>query len=94
MRGKQVVLLIPMRYEVVEATRHLGAARTVSAVAKNYIWSGMQSYISEFCANSQFCIQNMASRSAKEPLQLHELDDVKPRNIIALDVATLPWATQ
>ena len=54
----------------------------------------MQSYISDYCANCQICIQNKASHSAKEPLQPYELDDVKLRNIIAFDVATLPWATQ
>ena len=97
MRGKQIVLPIALRYEVVEAHHkqlgHLGAPRTVSAVAENHTWSRMQSYISDYCANCQICIQNKASHSAKEPLQPYELDDVKPCNIIAFDVATLPWAT-
>ena len=52
MRGKQIVLPIALRYEVVEAHHkqlgHLGAARTVSAVAEHYTWSGMQSHISEY----------------------------------------------
>ena len=98
MRGKQIVLSKALRYEVAEAHHkqlgHLGAARTVSAVAENYTWSGMQLYISEYCANCQVCIQNKTSRSAKEPLQSYELDDVKPRSIVAFDVTTLPWATQ
>ena len=51
MRGKQKAL----RNEVVEAHHkqlgHLGAARTVSAVAENYTWSGMKLYISDYCAN-------------------------------------------
>ena len=87
-----------MRYEVVEAHHkqlgHLGEARTVSAVAGNYTSSGMQSLISDYCANCQICIQNKTSHSAKEPLQPYELDDVKPRNIVAFDVTTLHWATQ
>ena len=44
MRGKQIVLPIALRYEVVETHHkqlgHLRAARTVSAVAENYTWSG------------------------------------------------------
>ena len=98
MGGKQIILPIAFRYEVLDAHHkqlgHLGAARTVSAVAENYTWSGMQSYILDYCANCQICTQNKASHSAKGPLQLYELDDVKPCNIIAFDVATLPWATQ
>ena len=94
MRGKQIVLPIALRYEVVEAHHkqlgHLVVARTVSAVVENYTWPGMQSYISDYCANCQICIQNKASHSAKEPLQPYELDDIKPRNIITFDVATLP----
>ena len=98
MRGKQIVLPIALRYEVVEAYHnqigHLGAARTVSAVAENYTWSGMQSYISDCSANCQICIQNKTSHSAKEPLQPYELDDIKSRSMITFDVAALPWATQ
>ena len=98
MRGKQIVLPIALRYEVVEAHHkqpgHSEAARTVSAVAENYTWPGMQSYTSHYCANCQICIQNKASHSAKEPLQPYELDDVKSRNMITFDVPTLPLATQ
>ena len=53
MRGKQIVLPIALRYEVVEAHHkqlgHLEAARTVSAVVENCTWSGIQSYISDYC---------------------------------------------
>ena len=85
-----------LRYEITkachESTGHLGEAGTLAAVSEKYVWSGMQGYISDYCKHCT-CIRNKASRKMKEPLQPCELEDLKPRCIIAFDVGVLPWAT-
>ena len=96
MRGRQVVVPNNLRYEITkechESTGHLGEAGTLAAVSEKYVWSGMQGYISDYCKHCT-CIRNKASRKMKEPLQPYELDDLKPRCVIAFDVGVLPWAT-
>ena len=98
MQGKQIVGPMTLHFEIVAANHkevgHSGTARTIGVVAQNYCWSGMHSYIEDFCAHCQICIKNKCSKTPKEPLQPYTLDELQPRNIIAFDVATLPWATQ
>ena len=53
----------------------------------------MHSYVEDFCAHCETCLKNKGGRVSKEPLQPYTLDELKPRSVIAFDIATLPWAT-
>ena len=97
MQGKKIVLPLSLRYEVVDechrSAGHAGSARTIGVIAQNYIWSGMHSYVEDFCEHCTTCIENKTGKTCKEPLQPYTMDDLQPRNVLAFDIATLPWAT-
>ena len=97
MQGKRIVVPLSLRYEIVEdchkSVGHAGSSRTIGVVAENYLWTGMHTYIEDFCAHCETCLENKGGKPTKEPLQPYSLDDLTPRNVIAFDVATLPWAT-
>ena len=97
MQGKKIVLPLSLRYEVVhdwhQSVGHAGAARTLGQVTQNYVWAGMHSYVEDFCAHCPTCLESKGGSSSKEPVQPYTLDELKPRSVIAFDVATLPWVT-
>ena len=97
MQGKRIVVPLSLRYEIVDdchkSIGHAGAARTIGVVARNYLWTGMHTYVEDFCSHCVTCLKNKGGKAGKEPLQPYTLDDLTPRNVIAFDVATLPWAT-
>ena len=55
MQGKRIVLPLSLRYEIVEdcpkTIGHAGAARTIGVVARNYLWTGMHTYVEDFCSH-------------------------------------------
>ena len=97
MRDKQMILPNALRYEAVQAYHrqigHAGSTRTIASITQRYVWSGMQSYVGDFCSHCNVCLKNKPSRRTKEPLQPYTLDELRPRNIVAFAVAVLPWVT-
>ena len=88
MRGRQIVLPNSLRYEVTREfhmqTGYQGEARILQAVASNYMWKGMRSYIEDVCKHCQCCLVNKASRAPKEPLEPYTLEELKPRTLLPL----------
>ena len=53
----------------------------------------MHDYIRDFCSHCDTCLKNKSSRTPKVPIDEFADPPTKPREKIAFDVATLPWAS-
>ena len=53
----------------------------------------MQLYVKDYCSHCSVCLENKASRQAKETLQPYKIEELQPRAAVAFDVAVLPWAS-
>ena len=73
---------------------HPGLARALAAVAQHYVWSGMQLYNADYCAQCNICLESKADNHKRDELQPYQLEDLEPRNVITFDVATLPWSSK
>ena len=97
MRGEQIIVPTSMRFEIVDRVHrsmgHQGAERTREIISRKYLWVGMQGYIEDFCAHCKICQVNKSSRAPKAPLSEFADPPSKPREQVAFDIATLPWAS-
>ena len=97
MRDDKIVLPISMRYEITnEVHRNMGLSdykKTIDIVSAKYTWVGLHEYIRDFCSHCDICLKNKSDRSPKVPIHDFAPLPSKPREQIAFDVATLPWAS-
>ena len=94
-RGSKVVIPKAMRQEaisLVHSMGHPGVDKTTRLVRSRFFWKRMDSDIEEYCRGCLICHKNKPNNNPKE--KLIPIDVAKsPRETIAIDVATLPWAS-
>ena len=93
-RGKQLVVPPTLKQEVLALVHngsHLGIAKTKEAVKRDFYWKGMSQDIEEFCRKCLVCSHCKHKTQPKERLIPLRIAD-QPRDCIAFDIATLPWA--
>ena len=97
MRGEQIIIPTSMRFDIVDSVHrsmgYQGAERTREVISRKYLWVGMQGYIEDFCVHYKICLENKSSRAPKAPLSEFADPPNKPRELVAFDIATLPWAS-
>ena len=54
----------------------------------------MQLYIADYCYHCNIYLESKADNHKREELRPYQLEDLEPQNVIAFDVATLPWSTK
>ena len=94
-RGRKVIVPNVMKEKVIgliHARTHAGEQRTLEMVKRNYFWRGMSNDVAQFCKSYQICNQSKAKSTPKQTLQPYEIGQLRPRNAVAMDVATLPWS--
>ena len=93
-RGRKVVVPGNMRQDIISLLHregHPGVDKTTRLVRHQFYWKRMNSDIEQFCRECLICHKNKSKKQPKEklvPLSVAR----KPREVVAFDVATLPWA--
>ena len=97
MRDNKIVVPNSMRFQITEQVHnelgHPDTKKTVDFVSRKYTWVGMHDYIRDFCSHCDTCLKNKSSRTPKVPIVEFADPPTKPREQVAFDVATLPWAS-
>ena len=94
-RGKKVVVPQKLKNEVISLVHnegHLGIDNTTRLIRNNFFWIRMDRDVEEFCRGCLICQRNKPKHQPKGKLTPIHIAK-KPREVIAYDVATLPWAT-
>ena len=94
---KRIVVPMEARHQVlskVHAAGHFGLRRTLQLLRRSYFWSKMTRDAKEFCNSCLPCQRAKASNRPREPLEEFITTDIGPGDLIAMDVATLPWADE
>ena len=91
-------ILVPDRLREIAFGRvhnvsHPGVKRTLYLMRRQFTWNGMQRDIREFCSRCNICHREKGKSRAGEPLEPNRSAH-KPRQIVAFDVATLPWGSE
>ena len=76
----------------VHAAGHFGQKRTLQNLKRSYFWVGMAYDTRKFCRCCLTCQKAKALNRAKVPIQEFDMDGLGPGDLIAMDIATLPWA--
>ena len=105
-RGKKVVVLRPMRDEIIGLVHnegHFGVDKTTLLTRARFFWRGMNpcsslskrtwpgKYIDFFCKKCSICARNKPKNAPPETL-VPSIQASRPREAIAYDIATLPYA--
>ena len=69
---------------------HPGVKRTTFLVKEKFTWDGISNDVRQFCRQCEICNKNKHRSGPKEPITPITLASL-PRQVIAYDVATLPW---
>ena len=77
---------------LVHAGGHFGQKRTLQNLKRSYFWLGMARDTRVFCRNCLVCQQAKCSNRAKAPLQEFKMEGIGPGDLVAMDIATLPWS--
>ena len=90
-------LVVPKRSQravlsEVHTAGHFGQARTLQLLRRSFFWRGMAREVNSFCRGCITCSQAKPSNVAKQPLEQFDISGIGPGDLIALDVATLPWS--
>ena len=90
-------LVVPkaLQHAVVEEVHragHFGQARTSQMIRRTYFWIGMTRDIKEYCRDCLTCHRGKPSNTPKEPVGTFNTSGIGPGDLIAMDVATLPWS--
>ena len=91
----RMVVPTPARQDVlgkVHAGGHFGQKRTLQILRKSYFWVGMAQDTRMFCRNCLVCQQAKCSNQRKVPLREFKMEGVGPCDLVAMDIATLPWS--
>ena len=94
-RGKRITVPHTMRMEIIALVHnhaHLGTENTISLIRRNFYWKRMNVDIEEYCRGCLTSQRNKLKLQPKERLVPIEVA-TKPREVIAYDVTTLPWAS-
>ena len=78
----------------VHAAGHFGKKRTLQNLRRNYFWLGMARYARRFCQRCRTCQKAKALNRAKVPIQEFKAEGLGPGDLVAMDIATLPWADE
>ena len=92
---ERIVVPAPARLGVlgkVHAGGHFGQKRTLQMLRRSYFWTGMTQDTRKFCQNCLVCQQAKCSNQRKVPLQEFKMEGVGPGDLVAMDIATLPWS--
>ena len=91
----RVVVPVEARNKVlksVHAAGHFGRKRTLQSLRRSYFWLGMARDTRIFCQGCLVCQKAKPSNQARVPLQEFKVDGIGPNDLVAMDIATLPWA--
>jgi hypothetical protein len=96
-RGRRIVVPVSMQRDVIRQihnAKHMGIDSTVADVKESFWWEGLAASVQAFCRACDICQRNKRSTKPKEPMQIMDFGvaEWKPRMVVAMDVATLPWA--
>lgn len=97
MKQGKVVVPRALQREIAEREHkmgHLGIERSCGSIADNFFWPGMLETVRGVCRECVVCGANKRSYQPKVQLQSYKLEDLAPRKVIAMDVATLPWSAE
>ena len=72
----------------VHAAGHFGQKRTLGNLKRSYFWLGMTQEVRFFCQRAK------PSNQPRVPLQEFSTEGIGPGDLVAMDVATLPWADE
>ena len=78
----------------VHAAGHFGQKRTLQNLRRNYFWLGMARDARRFCQRCRTCQKAKALNRAKVPIQEFKAEGLGPGDLVAMDIATLPWADE
>ena len=93
----RVVVPARVRAQVIDrahAAGHFGQRRTLRLLSRSYFWKNMARDSKEFCRACLTCQRAKASNQPREPLEEFDSTNVGPGDLVAMDVATLPWADE
>ena len=94
-RGRKVIVPSEMKNEILTLVHnegHLGIDKTTRLVRQQFYWKRMEADIETFCRGCLTCHRNKPKNTPREKLVPLNIAS-RPREIVAFDVATLPWAT-
>ena len=78
----------------VHAAGHFGQKRTLGNLKRSYFWLGMTQEVRFFCQSCMVCQRAKPSNQPRVPLQEFSTEGIGPGDLVAMDVATLPWADE
>ena len=70
---------------------HPGIRRTLHRLKQQFTWNGMHRDTQIFCKECNICYRGKSKTKSNEPLTPNSVAN-SPRQIVAYDVATLPWS--
>ena len=90
-------LVIPkaMQMEIlnqVHTAGHFGQARTLQVLRRDCFWARMARDTKNHCRSCVTCQLAKPSNAAKQPLGTFDMNGIGPGDLVAMDVATLPWS--
>ena len=91
----RVVVPIDARNRIlraVHAAGHFGQKRTLQNLRRTYFWLGMARDARIFCQDCLVCKKAKPANQPRVPLEEFRLEGVGPGDLVAMDIATLPWA--
>ena len=77
--------------EIVHAADHFGQKRTMRLLMRNFYWKSLPQDARKFCSACLVCQRAKASNQPREHLEKFDLTGVGPGDLVAIDIATLPW---
>ena len=93
----RVVVPIDARNRVlqsVHAAGHFGQRRTLQNLRRTHFWLGMARDTRIFCQRCLVCKKAKPSNQMRVPLEEFQLEGMGPGDLVAMDIATLPWADE
>ena len=69
-----------------------GQKRTLQSLRRSYFGIGMARNVRTYCQSCLTCQKSKAFNRRRVPLQRFKLEGVGPGDLVAMDIATLPWS--
>ena len=78
----------------VHVAGHFDQRRTLQNLRRSYFWLGMAQDTRNWCQSCLTCQKAKASNRARIPIQEFRVEGLGPGDLVAMDIATLPWADE
>ncbi len=92
-KSGRIIVPASLRYQVTKDfhnLHHWGMTNTYREIRENYYWPGMETYIQQYCAACDTCIQSKnLNKKLKTELCPRNWEENEPGQSIALDLATM-----